>query len=529
MISTETARAVRACWSWRCSPAARRRARASSAGASPARPAPRTSRKTAATRPTSTSPRSSASRRCPSPRLVIAVMIDEPAAGQYYGGAVAAPVFAQVMQGALRLLGVRARRAARRRSSCPARPMRRGKHVTSSRGQRPQALLAQLAAEGAMIERSAADSRRCGARRGLLRLSGRGRRRPRATSREAIARGAARVSVGERRLRLARRVARAERRRAEPASSSAGALAHAVLRPALRSAVDVRRHRHQRQDFLQPVDRRSARPRGSQDRRHRHARQRVSARARADRPTPRPTRSRLHRLLAEFAPPRRAGGGDGSVLARPRRRARVNGVAFDCALFTNLHARPPRLPRHACRPTREAKAQLFETPRPAGRGAQPRRRVRRAPRAAARGARRARHRLRLSAAPSDVPSSSSRRISATAARRRLESSLGQARSAAAARPLQRRQRARRARLPARATASPFEEALRAARDAAAGARAHAAGRRRRAAGGRRLRAHARCAGQGAARRCGRVAAARGGRLVVRVRLPAATATRQAAR
>jgi cell division protein FtsI (penicillin-binding protein 3) len=40
------------------------------------------------------------------PRLVIAVMIDEPSAGQYYGGAVAAPVFSQVMQGALRLLGV---------------------------------------------------------------------------------------------------------------------------------------------------------------------------------------------------------------------------------------------------------------------------------------------------------------------------------------------------------------------------------------------------------------------------------------
>ena len=40
------------------------------------------------------------------PRLVIAVMIDEPSAGPYYGGVVAAPVFAQVMQGALRLLGV---------------------------------------------------------------------------------------------------------------------------------------------------------------------------------------------------------------------------------------------------------------------------------------------------------------------------------------------------------------------------------------------------------------------------------------
>ena len=40
------------------------------------------------------------------PRLVVAVMIDEPAAGEHYGGAVAAPVFALVMQGALRLLGV---------------------------------------------------------------------------------------------------------------------------------------------------------------------------------------------------------------------------------------------------------------------------------------------------------------------------------------------------------------------------------------------------------------------------------------
>lgn len=40
------------------------------------------------------------------PRLIVAVMIDEPSAGQYYGGVVAAPVFAQVMQGALRMMGV---------------------------------------------------------------------------------------------------------------------------------------------------------------------------------------------------------------------------------------------------------------------------------------------------------------------------------------------------------------------------------------------------------------------------------------
>ena len=40
------------------------------------------------------------------PRLLIAVMIDEPSAGRYYGGTVAAPVFAQVMAGALRVLDV---------------------------------------------------------------------------------------------------------------------------------------------------------------------------------------------------------------------------------------------------------------------------------------------------------------------------------------------------------------------------------------------------------------------------------------
>lgn len=41
-----------------------------------------------------------------SPRLVVAVMIDEPSAGKYFGGAVAAPVFSQVMAGALRILNV---------------------------------------------------------------------------------------------------------------------------------------------------------------------------------------------------------------------------------------------------------------------------------------------------------------------------------------------------------------------------------------------------------------------------------------
>jgi cell division protein FtsI (penicillin-binding protein 3) len=40
------------------------------------------------------------------PRLIVAVMIDEPSAGQYYGGAVAAPVFSEVVQQTLRMMGV---------------------------------------------------------------------------------------------------------------------------------------------------------------------------------------------------------------------------------------------------------------------------------------------------------------------------------------------------------------------------------------------------------------------------------------
>lgn len=40
------------------------------------------------------------------PRLIVAVMIDEPSAGQHYGGAVAAPLFSSVVSGALRLIGV---------------------------------------------------------------------------------------------------------------------------------------------------------------------------------------------------------------------------------------------------------------------------------------------------------------------------------------------------------------------------------------------------------------------------------------
>jgi len=40
------------------------------------------------------------------PRVVIAIMIDEPGAGEHFGGSVAAPVFSRVMEGTLRILNV---------------------------------------------------------------------------------------------------------------------------------------------------------------------------------------------------------------------------------------------------------------------------------------------------------------------------------------------------------------------------------------------------------------------------------------
>jgi cell division protein FtsI (penicillin-binding protein 3) len=41
------------------------------------------------------------------PRIVTIVAVDAPQSGEYYGGEVAAPVFARVMSDALRLLNVK--------------------------------------------------------------------------------------------------------------------------------------------------------------------------------------------------------------------------------------------------------------------------------------------------------------------------------------------------------------------------------------------------------------------------------------
>ena len=93
------------CSSSRRCPAAPRRRRRSPAIASPARPAPRARSRAASTRDkyvasfVGMAPVSN-------PRLIVAVMIDEPTGGDYYGGSVAGPVFSSVMGAALRMLGV---------------------------------------------------------------------------------------------------------------------------------------------------------------------------------------------------------------------------------------------------------------------------------------------------------------------------------------------------------------------------------------------------------------------------------------
>ena len=40
------------------------------------------------------------------PRIIVAVMVDEPSNGQYFGGVVAAPVFSETVQPTLRMMGL---------------------------------------------------------------------------------------------------------------------------------------------------------------------------------------------------------------------------------------------------------------------------------------------------------------------------------------------------------------------------------------------------------------------------------------
>jgi cell division protein FtsI (penicillin-binding protein 3) len=56
------------------------------------------------------------------PRIVVAVMIDEPTNGAYYGGDVAAPVFSQTVQQTLRMMGIQPDVAVRPQVMAKAEP-----------------------------------------------------------------------------------------------------------------------------------------------------------------------------------------------------------------------------------------------------------------------------------------------------------------------------------------------------------------------------------------------------------------------
>ena len=101
VISEKTPSQCAACSRASSAPAARRPAQRSTATSWPARPARRRSRtRTAATRRTSSWRRSSASRPRSKPRLLVAVMVDEPK-GDIYGGTVAGPAFKDITSFAL--------------------------------------------------------------------------------------------------------------------------------------------------------------------------------------------------------------------------------------------------------------------------------------------------------------------------------------------------------------------------------------------------------------------------------------------
>ena len=107
------------------------------------------------------------------------------------------------------------------------------------------------------------------------------------------------------------------------------------LRQPVAGAVGRRRHRHQRQDVVHAVDRAMPRSLRSPSRDLRHARQRPRRRAGArDR-----TRRRTRRGCTRCSPAYKAAGARAiaiEVSSHGLDQGRVNGVAFDIAMFTNL-------------------------------------------------------------------------------------------------------------------------------------------------------------------------------------------------
>ena len=71
------------------------------------------------------------------PRLIVAVMIDEPRGKGYYGGTVAGPVFASVTSGSLQLLGVPPDAPVEPEKNAPARSAAPQKTVAAPKAAAP--------------------------------------------------------------------------------------------------------------------------------------------------------------------------------------------------------------------------------------------------------------------------------------------------------------------------------------------------------------------------------------------------------
>ena len=180
------------------------------------------------------------------PRLVVAVMIDEPSAGQHYGGAV---------------LRRCSRRSCRR---CACSPCRTTRRWSAMRGRRRGRKSTDSGCGGDFATRRAGRDDRSPLlgqpplRAGVAFLAYPGEARTAART-SATPSGAARRGGPLEKKDSAGAPNGAcpiSRSRAEAAGERARAR---VLRPSLGIALGLRRYRHQWQDFVQPVDRRAAR------------------------------------------------------------------------------------------------------------------------------------------------------------------------------------------------------------------------------------------------------------------------------
>ena len=307
------------------------------------------------------------------PRLIVAVMIDEPAGGDYYGGSVAGPVFSNVMGAALRMLDVPHRRAGRQRRAAAAGQRSAGGNVSAPgrqgasphRGRRSDARLREERWPDAAAASLPTLRRRRAAARASPRSARHHRRQPaRAAGRRLCRVSRARAATGARSSPTRSRAARPavlweargfawdqrwrvpnlagsdlkRRRSARSPTAVHGHPSQALWMVGVTGTNGKTSCAHWIAQALRALRAARAAIVGTLG-------NGLRRRARAVGATRRPTRALLQRLLAQCAARRRAGGGDGGVVARARPGSRQRRRVRRRAVH-QPDARPPRLPRH---------------------------------------------------------------------------------------------------------------------------------------------------------------------------------------